>query len=466
MEKVDPGPVKLVVKASNQQFDDQIIECQTTWSVLKLKEHLSEVYPCKPAIPEQKLIYHGQLLKDKSFLQDILRTYDDVEPTNHIFHLVYTPKQHTDNNLSKQPAIDGLRQRNVQRNNGASSIVLNHPLTANGNNSTGNSTNNNGIPSINIPQMMANGSSNCPSSGHYPNGNLLAQQMAMQNWQQVYAQYMNQYMNLLSVGVRPETFFMQNQMPSQSSTSSYASGVLGFGGVMPPQLPLNQPNFPFGAGVSSQNLFQQNIPEPIVDNQQQGQQPQVPGGSDVGDGAVGGVAVPAGDGQPVQQPAPARFPQIVQEEQEHRDWLDTFYSFSRLAVLLTLVYFYSSPLRCLSVLFIAIGIYMYHMGYFRNQINGPAEANNINNNNNNNFNNNNNNNVQPAADGNVQENQPPAEVGAAAAGTGAGQASDNNESTSSNLLPETENNGTSVIAFVRTFVVTFFTSLLPETPAL
>lgn len=66
-------------------------------------------------------------------------------------------------------------------------------------------------------------------------------------------------------------------------------------------------------------------------------------------------------------PAPAenveraqpRFPNIVQEqEQDNRDWLDSFYSVTRLLALLTLVFFYSSPLRCLVVAIIAIGIYL------------------------------------------------------------------------------------------------------------
>lgn len=62
---------------------------------------------------------------------------------------------------------------------------------------------------------------------------------------------------------------------------------------------------------------------------------------------------------PDQQPNPAqqRFPNIVQEEVENRDWLDLFYAFSRLMVLVTLVYFYSSPLRCLIVIFFTILYY-------------------------------------------------------------------------------------------------------------
>lgn len=41
-------PVTLIVKAPNQQFEDQTIQCEVTWTIKRLKGYLSEVYPCKP----------------------------------------------------------------------------------------------------------------------------------------------------------------------------------------------------------------------------------------------------------------------------------------------------------------------------------------------------------------------------------------------------------------------------------
>lgn len=41
-------PVTLVVKAPNQQIEDQTVQCELTWTIQKLKQHLSEVYPSKP----------------------------------------------------------------------------------------------------------------------------------------------------------------------------------------------------------------------------------------------------------------------------------------------------------------------------------------------------------------------------------------------------------------------------------
>lgn len=41
-------PVTLIVKAPNQQFEDQTIKCELSWTIKRLKGYLSEVYPCKP----------------------------------------------------------------------------------------------------------------------------------------------------------------------------------------------------------------------------------------------------------------------------------------------------------------------------------------------------------------------------------------------------------------------------------
>lgn len=43
-----PSYVKLLIKASNQQYDDQIIESDLSWTVKRLKSHLALVYPSKP----------------------------------------------------------------------------------------------------------------------------------------------------------------------------------------------------------------------------------------------------------------------------------------------------------------------------------------------------------------------------------------------------------------------------------
>lgn len=45
---MDDMPVTLIVKAPNQQIEDQTIKCELSWNVKKLKNHIQEFYPSKP----------------------------------------------------------------------------------------------------------------------------------------------------------------------------------------------------------------------------------------------------------------------------------------------------------------------------------------------------------------------------------------------------------------------------------
>lgn len=115
-----------------------------------------------------------------------------------------------------------------------------------------------------------------------------------------------------------------------------------------PQMPYYPQNYFAAPNLYNSPMFQQqnNVA------QQPPVQPQVAA-------VAAQPQVPPQQPLPDQQPNPAqqRFPNIVQEEVENRDWLDLFYAFSRLMVLVTLVYFYSSPLRCLIVIFFTILYY-------------------------------------------------------------------------------------------------------------
>lgn len=136
--------VTIIVKAPNQQISDQIIQCHHSWTIKKLKDYLSEVYPSKPVciissiiphflrtnedyvrvvsyvhhltrfsyefqkLEEQKLIYSGKLLTDSAVLKDVLRTYEGQE--NHTVHLVCTTKAQkfakTPSSYSSAPTVD------------------------------------------------------------------------------------------------------------------------------------------------------------------------------------------------------------------------------------------------------------------------------------------------------------------------------------------------------------------------
>lgn len=82
---------------------------------------------------------------------------------------------------------------------------------------------------------------------------------------------------------------------------------------------------------------------------QTGEQEAVAGGEVAAGGAA--AAVPAAR-------AARRFPNIVVEEQDNNDWLDVFFSMCRVLILMTVIYLYSSPMRCLTVLVIGVMLYL------------------------------------------------------------------------------------------------------------
>ncbi|KAF2897155.1 hypothetical protein ILUMI_09021 [Ignelater luminosus] len=305
-------PVTLIVKAPNQQIEDQTIKCELSWTINKLKQHLSEVYPSKPPKHEQKLIYSGQLLPDTVVLRDVLRQYDGQE--THTVHLVCTTRQNTPKH---QPTTSRIPQNMPE--------TATNTTPVNTTQSTSNTNLEQRIPNIQWPNNMP------PMDP-----NQFAMQMAWM--QQAYMQYMTQYMNLSA-----------------------------------------------NSGALNRNFIPQETGDAQVNNPPDAQEVQAP-----------------------QAQQRQRDP-----ENPDRDWLDVFYILTRVLVLFSVVYFYSSPLRFIFVLLLGFGFYLYQIGFFRNL--------------NNNNNNHNNNNVQDAQ-GN-QEIQNP-----------------------------------SVLTIVWTFFTTFFASLIPEVP--
>lgn len=190
-------PVTLVVKAPNQQIEDQTVQCELSWTIQRLKQHLSEVYPSKPVSSmkssikcsfilisfqpkhEQKLIYSGQLLNDSVILKDVLRHFDGQE--THTVHLVCSPKftKPVQDAVNQKPTVTD-RTNNVNTNSS-------QPQGTNQGQST------HGIPQPNImPQNINWENFNRPLNVVDPN-----QYAAQLAWmQQAYFQYITQYMNL------------------------------------------------------------------------------------------------------------------------------------------------------------------------------------------------------------------------------------------------------------------------------
>ncbi|XP_037959776.1 homocysteine-responsive endoplasmic reticulum-resident ubiquitin-like domain member 2 protein [Teleopsis dalmanni] len=512
--------VKLLIKASNQLHDDQVVESDLLWTVQRLKMQLSLVYPSQPPVAEQKLIYSGQLLNDKLLLKDVIRSYKDVYTQNHIFHLVYTPasvrspppqaaKSIRNNTMTSNrdintnmastnmgSATDGLRHRNVY-----SATQPQYTLQQNQQHSQQDQQRQNQQTqqqqqqqqSVHQPQPWAGYYANAPQfnphimpvSAAYAQAPLAqscppfdtnnpmnqwtmqvmaTQQAAMYNWMQhVYSQYMDRCIQVSNA--------------SQNNTTE-------------PTIPINHA---FQAPYGYSNFGVPLIPNPSAFNinahQPQNQMQQSAENIVGSEPNVEPVDVQAQERPEAVLQRP-RFPNIVQEEQENRDWLDRFFSITRLAFFLTILYFNSSPLRCLAVVFIAGGIYLNHIGVFRFR---PER-------NNNNINRNNNDQIRQG----VEEVQQAQAQAAQEIQNESASNTDPTEENSANRSEDVESNATEepavnaeatdeeqpqhassadtpgddaepnaaalpnvgVLTFVRTFVLTFFASLLPETPAL
>ena len=77
-------PLKLIIKAANQKYEDFIIEnIQLDWTIKHLKKHINENYPKNPECQTIRLIYSGKLLHDHWTLKECIRhvsrqTYLDI----------------------------------------------------------------------------------------------------------------------------------------------------------------------------------------------------------------------------------------------------------------------------------------------------------------------------------------------------------------------------------------------------
>uniref|UniRef100_A0A3Q1GDG4 Homocysteine-responsive endoplasmic reticulum-resident ubiquitin-like domain member 2 protein n=1 Tax=Acanthochromis polyacanthus TaxID=80966 RepID=A0A3Q1GDG4_9TELE len=94
------SPVTLVIKAPNQKYEDQTINCFLNWTVERLKSHISNVYPSKPLSKDQRLVYSGRLLQDHLQLRDVLRKQDEY----HMMHLVCTSHSPPGSPMPRNPS--------------------------------------------------------------------------------------------------------------------------------------------------------------------------------------------------------------------------------------------------------------------------------------------------------------------------------------------------------------------------
>lgn len=295
-QAVMDSPVTLVIRAPNQKYDDQTINCYQNWTVEKLKAHLSDVYPSKPSSKDQRLVYSGKLLLDHFTLKDVLRKQDEY----HMLHLVCASR--TPPSSPKPPRSHGNKPR---ENSDRPTPLQNSNSPATGqHNQSSTEESSNGLRqragpffyNPMYPQFLHSWNQHSQLSTPPANIPYYYNPMTLMWWQQIYArQYYMHYQSLAA----SSQHLRQDQNPTQS-----------------------------------------NQPDPLS------QRPQVDrrGNPEVQMNAQGG--------------------EVLNEEELNRDWLDWAYTLSRAAILLSIVYFYSSFSRFIMVAMAMLVLYLHQAGWF------------------------------------------------------------------------------------------------------
>ncbi|XP_037651041.1 homocysteine-responsive endoplasmic reticulum-resident ubiquitin-like domain member 2 protein [Sebastes umbrosus] len=290
------GPVTLVIRAPNQKYDDQTINCSQTWTVEKLKAHISDVYPSKPSSKDQRLVYSGKLLLDHFTLKDVLRKQDEY----HMLHLVCASRTPPSSpkpprSRSNKPQENSAGPTPVQNSTGPSTGQ--HSQSPTGESGDGVRQQTGPFPYHQMyPQFMHSWNQFYPQSPAPTNMPAYYNPMTLMWWQQLYARQ----------------YYMHYQLLAASSQH-----------LRPDQPPPHS-----------------NQPDPLS------QRPQADrrGNPEVQMNAQGG--------------------EIMNEEELNRDWLDWVYTFSRAAILLSIVYFYSSFSRFVMVMMAMLVLYLHQAGWF------------------------------------------------------------------------------------------------------
>lgn len=139
---------------------------------------------------------------------------------------------------------------------------------------------------------------------------------------------------------------------------------------------------------------------------------------------------------------------VMNDEDFNRDWLDWLYTFSRAAILLSIVYFYSSFSRFVMVIGAMLLVYLHQAGWFPFRQDGGQQAAN-----------------EPVAEVNNDGQEPDRNVEMHEMERIMDDGIDDN----TDRGEDASENGTAaqhpgLVASVWSFIITFFTSLIPEGP--
>ncbi|XP_029445345.1 homocysteine-responsive endoplasmic reticulum-resident ubiquitin-like domain member 2 protein isoform X2 [Rhinatrema bivittatum] len=280
-QNVTHSPVTIIIKAPNQKYDDQTINCFLDWTVGTLKHHLSKVYPSKP------------------------------QDEYHMVHLVCasrTPPGSPKPSTSRE-SVGTSSSSNAEHSRSSNSSTSQEVLTASRSASSEGLRQRNLMQSHSLPYFMQGHVGNQFPGQVMPAGfpvYPVLSPVQMMWWQQMYARQ----------------YYMQYRAAVSAQTASSNESL--------------QPASP----VNSDRIIQN---EPA---------------------AAPNVAPP--ENRPVNQNVQmnAQGGPLLNEEDFNRDWLDWMYTFSRAAILLSIVYFYSSFSRFVMVMGAMLLVYLHQAGWF------------------------------------------------------------------------------------------------------
>ncbi|KAM7002941.1 homocysteine-responsive endoplasmic reticulum-resident ubiquitin-like domain member 1 protein [Tautogolabrus adspersus] len=332
--------ITIFIKTPNQAQEDQTIEgvC-LNWTVRDLKTHLSTVYPTKPAVTDQRLIYGGKLLPDYLRIKDLFRQ-TDTSPT---IHLV-CPIQ----NLEQRPLGARPKTKATQLPHPSSP----RPMTASASPSPSSPSSTDqtpGTPELRQRRQTTPSSPAAPANTHapvsppetptWPAAAMARSTQITQPAFPTYSLYSPQQLLWLQ-HVYARQYYMQYQA-ALAAAGTVPSAPAATIGRYPP---VHAQHVPVAAPLANQNP---------IDNLQANQNP-----------AQDAAFINPGEANQNMRMNAQGGPVMEDEEDMERDWLDWLYTTARLGVLLMIVYFNSNLSRFLLVMSTLILMYLHTAGWF------------------------------------------------------------------------------------------------------
>merc|ERR1712136_585824 len=113
----------------SQSCKDYIVECDSSWTIIQLKENIKEKHILHPAVEHQKLIYRGRYAVNDEHLKDL---FDENIPST-IVHLVLSASSDALKSRKVDPITSSVSNANDDR----------PPISSNSTSNTSTTTTNN-----------------------------------------------------------------------------------------------------------------------------------------------------------------------------------------------------------------------------------------------------------------------------------------------------------------------------------